>query len=841
MNTEEQFISSNKKALRAPIWDTIGRWSIYLLFGLLPIFFLPFTSFPIAEAKFFLAGALVFVAFGSYLAKILTRGKIDLPKTWIWAALFAFLVLAGASTILSDVTSLSMWGNAGASDSMFSFIIYALALFLVPSILRETQHITRAILIFALSMAVIGAHSILQLFGVFVFPFDFAKQIGFNTIGTIQALAVFLALGLVILAAFFTSFKLSRILSVIFAVTAALLALILVLINFSFVWMGIFIASALMVSRQITNSRKRANEVDSGQGTGPHSLEQERIVLKLNMPLILMIVVAILYFVNPPISSIIQLPVEVRPSLGATLGVSRGTLGSGIDKALLGSGPSTFVYEYLNYKPQDINTTAFWGVRFLQGHSTISSMISTLGILGVVSFSAIFLLFILSALRGLAVLSQKKSQTESIAFISFVGVAFLLLALFFYPINFTHFLFLFLLSGLTISALRIGGTLENIEFSILKTQQRTFAASLIIVVLIVVTIVGLYWQGQKYVASVFHTSAIAVFNQERDTDTAIRRAVVASNLNTDSDAYWRTLTQLLRVRANEILSNRDLASQELQQRYQRVLQNLIQTGQRAARANSLDPINWRQLGNVYKDNIFIIGGADNFAIDNYKEAAKRNPKNPSEYLNIASAYVLSSDNANRQLAQLSSSRDASKEDMEKLRAKKEDQLDSALLNLKIAIELKADYAPAHFLISQVYERQGNRNLAISKTLETRNLNPLDTGVGYQLALLYYLDEQFNNAKTEFERIIGLSETFSNARYFLGLTYERLGNKQGAIDQFSRISELNPDNEEVKQILANLNSGRGALDGIVPPANPPENRIESPVPQTGGEQSEELSN
>ena len=50
---------------------------------------------------------------------------------------------------------------------------------------------------------------------------------------------------------------------------------------------------------------------------------------------------------------------------------------------------------------------------------------------------------------------------------------------------------------------------------------------------------------------------------------------------------------------------------------------------------------------------------------------------------------------------------------------------------------------------------------------------------------------------------------------------------------AKIAELNPDNQEVKEILGNLNAGRGALETIVPPAMSPDQRTKAPVPETGG--------
>ena len=54
-----------------------------------------------------------------------------------------------------------------------------------------------------------------------------------------------------------------------------------------------------------------------------------------------------------------------------------------------------------------------------------------------------------------------------------------------------------------------------------------------------------------------------------------------------------------------------------------------------------------------------------------------------------------------------------------------------------------------------------------------------------------------------------------------------------------MSELNPDNEEVDKILSNLRAGRDALAGISPPRTPPTQRIEPPVAETGGEETEVL--
>ncbi|MDP2947277.1 MAG: tetratricopeptide repeat protein, partial [Nanoarchaeota archaeon] len=105
--------------------------------------------------------------------------------------------------------------------------------------------------------------------------------------------------------------------------------------------------------------------------------------------------------------------------------------------------------------------------------------------------------------------------------------------------------------------------------------------------------------------------------------------------------------------------------------------------------------------------------------------------------------------------------------------------------------------------------------------------PKDSGAAFQLGVLYYKDEQYDKAKAAFIKAIGIDENFSNARYFLGLLYDREGKKDDAIDQFDRIAKLNPDNEEIKQILENLKTGKPALGSskLGPPQQPSQIPIE----------------
>jgi len=95
--------------------------------------------------------------------------------------------------------------------------------------------------------------------------------------------------------------------------------------------------------------------------------------------------------------------------------------------------------------------------------------------------------------------------------------------------------------------------------------------------------------------------------------------------------------------------------------------------------------------------------------------------------------------------------------------------------------------------------------------------PNDTGLAFQLGLLYYKKHDIGKAQAEFERAVSLDSNYANARYFLGLIYDSQNDKAKAIEQFQKIADLNPDNQEVKKILDNLRNNQPALEGVSQPA------------------------
>ncbi len=73
-----------------------------------------------------------------------------------------------------------------------------------------------------------------------------------------------------------------------------------------------------------------------------------------------------------------------------------------------------------------------------------------------------------------------------------------------------------------------------------------------------------------------------------------------------------------------------------------------------------------------------------------------------------------------------------------------------------------------------------------------------------------------SAKDKLEKAVALNSNYSYALYYLGLVYDALGQKDKAIAEFTKVQQLNPNDESIQKILDNLNAGRSALQSTTPP-------------------------
>ena len=761
---------------------------IYLLVFLLPLWFLPITINVVDFNKQVLSVLLLVIALVLWLVKILNQGEIKWRRNLsnILIAVFAIIYILATIFSIRPYGSLVGWTDH-LSASLINILCFIALYFLIVNNFKDLKEALGLLFGFLLSSAIVSIIGLLQLWGGFIFPWDFAKIVSFNTIGSINALGIFSVVVLVISTALLFVIKRGRV-KFFLLVLGLLNLLILININFWVLWIVLAAGMAIVLLFGLMHMVQLGNSINW-----------------VSLPIVLLAIALIFVFFKPALPFRPNLPIEVGLNYRGGLSIMKNVL---TEKPILGSGPETFAFNYAKYKPEGINLTAFWNVRFSNAPSEIISLACDSGILGILAFLAIIALLIVKSIINLI-----KEKKDNDILKRFSGIAIfsawltLVIAWFLYPQNFILIFMFWLLLGLYLTGDDSG---KEVSYNLRKSPKILLITSFSFIVVIVLVIGLLYIKGIRFVSEIVYKKGVDLVQIKGDVDNGINKIIRSTIINPYEDDKYRVLSQLFLYKLNIDANRTDLKQDEKLNLIQVDAVNAINSATQTTRLSSKDAANWLLRGQVYRQLMAIINGAADWSESSYKEAIKFEPSNPFAYLELGRLYAGKADLIVEQ---------ARKE--QEARNQWNEYLTTAMENLDKSISFKPNYAPAHFEQAMIYDRQGKLKEAIAKMEINKQLLPSDTGIAFQLAVLYYRAEKYTQAKAEFIRAIVLDDNFSNARYFLGLLYDREGNKEDAIDQFERIIQLNPDNEQIKQILANLRAGRPALGSseLGPPKQP----------------------
>jgi len=761
--------------------EKLAAFFFYALVFLMPIFALPLAVAPIASGKAILFfGGILLTAF-FWIFSALAKGSVKIPKSALLVSLGAVVSVWLASAFYSGNAGLSLLGKLYDLDTFSVMLAAALALFFGSVIFQSEKKVFGFYFLLFCSSFVVFLFQLLHLFfGINIIPFNIFPYATSNLIGGWNDFSIFFGfIGLASLA-FLEMAKLGKGLRFFLFVLLIMSFLAMVSANFFNNWV-IFGSFSLLILI-VAMFKSRFEEQTKALG------------VKNFLRISLFVLAAVVFFTlfrgtAGNINNILKTSsTEIRPSWSATLDITKKSLKG---NAVLGTGPNTFVYDWLKFKPVAVNNTIFWNARFSSGFGYLPSMAATTGILGIaaiVFFLALFLNY------GRKSISYKKE--EALAIISFLGSAYLWTFVVLYAPGFLVFTMAFIMTGVFLASLINSGKISAAEISLSGKTKTGMVFMVMGIILLIGTISSAYLYSRKFLALNNYSQALSLFEKTGDIDKTGKKLTKAVGMD-KQDEYYRTLSELGLISLNKIIANKDLPADRALALFKDNLGITIAYAREAARLNPADPVNWMQLGRVYESVVALkVEKADEAALNSYAEAFKVSPLDPSPF--IASARVA---------MQINKAGDAKK------------YLQSALI-------LKPDFADALFMLAQIEAQAGNLKESILRMEQAAAVSPNNFGVFFQLGLLQYQNNNFNAARYAFERTVGLNGGYANARYFLGLIYDRQGLKEKAIEQFANIAKTNPNNEEVKKILSNLKNGRSALAEIAPPA--PEKRSEPPV-------------
>lgn len=773
---ENNFKEKDTKIAENNKWEKIAGYGYLAVIFLIPVFILPVSFFPFEINKAYLTFIATAVIAILWLISFIYNGKIKIPKSAVLGMLIVLSLSYLLSAIFSENRALSFIGDNFALDSVSSVAMLSFLAILSAFLFQDKKSPLLLIYSVLISSGLLFIFQILRIFNIAILSSGIFPNKTSNLLGSWNELAIFFGFSCLLCSISLNVLNKNKI----FFGSILFISLIsLILINFKMVWVALSVFLLVFLIYTFSNSK------DTKTFTA--------------LPLAVFVVSVLFIFLNPIIGSILETSelnyIEVRPSFSGTFEIIKGSLK---ENPVLGSGPGTFVYNWLKFKSQTINLTQFWNARFNYGVGIIPSFFATGGI---IIISAWILFFVFLIFQFFKIISVKNEEKDEYAFsiIFFFSAAYLWFFNFVYTSAFTIFAWAFVFTGLFIAQMTRTQKIKSRDISIESDPKIKFLASFAVLLIIIASLGSFYAFSKKYFASYYFAKGVNIFNSKGDLDAAEKFILKSVNLDTQ-DKEYRALSEIGILKMQNIINDTASPPDALRARFQSVLSSTIQHAQNAVNINNIEPMNYINLAKVYEAVIPLkIEGASDLAISNLSEAFKRDPLNPDILVSKAKIEVSMNN------------------------------LKDAKIDLEKSIELKPDYAVSNFMLAQIEAAEGNLENAIKKTKDTYFLAPNDIGVLFQLGLLYYQSGDYENSIQVFEKTVSMNSNYSNARYFLGLIYDKQGRKADAIGEFEKIEVLNPYNQEVKTILSNLNKGLPALETIAPPS--PEKRLNPPIDQT----------
>ena len=745
-------------------------------FLLLPIFTLPLWGTSLEIAKHFLLILTVSFAFVFWLLGRLQAGKLVLPKNLIVAGAF----LISFVTLLSAVFSGSFWTSfSGLGYELDTFLfLFSLALltFLFGIYFQSRKRFLTAyigIFVVALILFVLEILAVIFLRVSWLGWFKPLFSLPFNNLITsligkwydFGIYAGFILLSSLVMLEFF-SLKEMRVFKWFITACFVLSLVFLVVINYLPIWIILGIASLILFVYKI-------------------SFWEESGFTKIFHPSFVVILVALFFITLGGADKLGQsigawrdnwgVPVfEVKPSWSGTWDIAKKSLAN---DPVLGVGPNHFVNEWDKFRPEAVNSTYFWNVDFRYGVGFVPSLLVTTGALGLLTWLFFFGVIIWYGLRFIFTTKQDKS-TRALLILSFLGSIYLWIFTVIYVPDTALLALAFMVTGLFVAILADTKIIKYGEISLMENPRHSFVSTLIFVLLIIGSIAVGYLSIQKYVSVYMFQRGLVTLNQTDGISRGRRLINQAASLSRQ-DLYYRTLSEIDLAQINQLLSAPNVPKEDLRARFLALTDSAVKNALKATTLDSQNYLNWLALGRVYETLVPL--GVDNAYAQGqtaFSRAKQLKPADPSILLDYFAQLEINNKN-----------------------------LSKARTYAENSLAVKSDYAPAASLLAQLDVQEGNVDVAARHLEEFLTAYPQynDSSLYFQLGFLRYQRANYQGAVDALLRAVAIVPNFSNAKYFLGLSYDRLGNKAEALKQFQEILKLNPGNKDILQLINNLNN------------------------------------
>lgn len=772
---------------------------LVVVFGLLPLFFIPTALAPFEYTKIFfvivgIASAIILSVFS-----MLRAGKIGGKFSYVLLSLWVVVLISFVSALLSgDLRDALIGDQIGTHTAVFVAILALTASVWSVLNINKGAMMRLYVLLAASTLVLVVFHLARLLFGAGALSFGVFTSLIATPIGSWNDLALFLGLSVLLSLVALEQLPLTKPGRVLFGVVTVVALCMLAIINFFTVWIVLGLVSLVMLVYTLGKDRFGGSQLSfiPQKNTGASSFTLSLIVF----------VVSTLFIIGGSslgglISKYTNISyIEVRPSLQATIDIARQVYQ---DHALLGVGTNKFVDAWRMFKDTSINTTVFWNTDFNAGNGYITSFFITTGVLGGIAWMVFLIMFLVSGVRTFLTVGETDRMWYFVGISAFVSAVYIWSMSLVYVPGVVILIMGALCTGITLAAQSAMAGKQPSTFSFINNRRAGFVATLLVIAIVVGSVDALYSIGRHYSASYkFNESIRAAQNGASfdEVNALIEDAYVLS----PNDMYVRWIAERELIRMGELLQTTSPTAEQ-QQQFETALLKGVQAAKlstdQAQSGDASESANWTVLGSIYNRLVSATDmSAYTFAHEALTKARDLNPRNPLPYLALA--------NLEANAGNATTSRAYVQE----------------------AIALKPNFPDAFFFLSQLDIATGNIEGAIASTQAIITLEPQNPARYYQLGVLESARQNVDAAVNAFERAVNLDPNYANARYFLALGYDAQKKTDKAKEQLEKVLELNPGNADIQFLLGVLEKN-GSLQVNVASSSPLQSDVQT---TTGGE-------
>lgn len=741
----------------------VSKWLLVLSTFIIPFVFYPNSIHFFANLKLGLFFGVVILVLLLWSISRLKNDSFKFPNNLLYLSIVLVLFTSLISSIFSDNPIVSIFGVMLSLNSFFGILILFVSSLLIASIFNNKKES------FIFTISIYFSLVLTLLFNLLYVFLDFLPNLGFfltnsiNTVGKWSDLGVLSVLVIIISYLIIENKKEFDVLKKIAIVGVALSVIGALVVNETNLWILLGLVSIIYLVYKIADSRTNPSEF----------FNKNLPYTTISVILLSFVMILAGNFISNFTDQWLNINFEeIKPGVSSTFELTQKTLEQNV---ATGVGVNRFQRAWQLYKPEGINSTAYWGADFNFGYSYFSSIPAIVGLLGALAW----VFFLVMLVWNIVKLLFKKIEDEISNKLNLIHVFSLITFILILSIHIpsvTILILFFVFLGLFIGSLQRNSLLQNSEIIMVDKPKLGFLFIFSVVVLMIFSIYMGYVATRQFVSTILLERAQYQLNLGNFEKT--QNNLILSVNTFGSDVNFRALGDYYKIEIGRLLQNGNFQNQQTIDSFRNILLNSVSSINAAIAFDRNNYENYLALGNTYEELISLdVEGAYEQSVNAYNKALEVNPNNPGIYLSIARSAFKNGDNT------------TSREYISK------------------ALQMNPRFVDAAFLLSQIQVSEGNVEEAVKSIEASINIDPGNSNLYFQLGLLRYNQENFDGAIVAFERAVILNPIFSNAKYFLGLSYEKTGRTEDAIGQFEDLNYLNPNNSEVETILSDLKNGR----------------------------------